>query len=174
MTKYEVLTDTFQAQGHFSKYGLSAADVLDLYNDLTFTDPKIEYSFDTEAEAQESFDQCKNLAFSDDKGRYANFRIVILRAEEFDEDDEPCGAEDLDFFAKPIKANVLFEGGESRNNPGKAVDYMLVTLTDGTELYAEADAVEGSDWANFDDLKAQILEQASQNGIDHNRLYFGD
>jgi hypothetical protein len=174
MKKYEVLTDVFQEQGHFSKFGLSADDVIDLYNGKTFTDPKIESSFDTEAEARKYFEQCKNLAFSEDRDRYANFRIVILREEDFDDDDEPCGAEDLEFFAKPIKAYVIFEGGESRNRPGIAVDYMLVTLTDGTELYAEAEAVEGKDWANFDDLKTEILQQAEEKGISPDRLNFND
>ena len=172
MKKYEILTDVFQEQGHFSKYGLSADDVIDLYNGRTFTDPTIEYTFDTEDEARKSFEQCKTLAYSEDRGRYANFRVVILCAEEFDEDDEPCGIEDLEYFAKPIKANVLFEGGESRNNPGKAVDYMLVTLTDGTELYAEAEPVEGNEWGTFDALKAEILDQAAEHGIEPDRLYF--
>ena len=172
MKKYEILTDVFQEQGHFSKHGLSADDVIDLYNGRTFTDPTIEYTFDTEDEARKSFEQCKTLAYSEDRGRYANFRVVILREEEFNEDDEPCEAMDFEFFAKPIKANVLFEGGESRNNPGEAVDYMLVTLTDGTELYAEAEPVEGNEWGTFDALKAEILDQAAEYGIDPDRLYF--
>ena len=139
---------------------------------IFFTDPAIEYTFEDEAEARKCFEECKSLASSEDRGSYADFRVVMLCAEEFDEDDEPYELETLEYYALPIKAKVIFEGGESRNNPEKAVDYMLVNLTDGTELYAEADPVEGNDWANFDTLKAEILKQAAEAGISADRLYF--
>lgn len=172
MKKYEIMTDEIQEQGHFSVHGLSGDDVIDLYLNRNFTDPVIEYTFEDEAEARKCFEECKSLAYSEDRGRYANFRVVMLCAEEYDEDDEPCGMEELEFFALPIKAKVVFEGGKSRYDAEKAVNYMLVNLTDGTELYAEADAVEGDDWANFDTLKAEILKQAAEAGIGEDRLYF--
>ena len=52
--------------------------------------------------------------------------------------------------------------------PGMAVDYMLaVAKVDGkdVELYAELDAVEGDEDANFDALKADIMEQAQEMGL---------
>lgn len=173
MKKFEILTDDFQEKGHFQKYGLSSDDVRDLYGLRTFTDPTLVASFDTEAEAREAFENRKrNLAESRDRGSYADFRIVLLQESEYDEDGDPDQAWDLDYYAAPIPASVVFEGGKSRQDPEKAVDYMLVNLTDGTELYAEAAAVDGDDWANFDALKADILEQAAENGIDRDRLYF--
>ena len=172
MIKYEVLSDRFSEQGHFSKYGLSSQDVIDLYNGLNFTDPVTEGSFDTEAEAIRCFEDCKQLATSHDRGAYAEFRIIMLQRVEIDEDGDPVFAVVTDDYAVPLPADVFFEGGESRYNPEKAVDYMLVNLTDGTELYAEAEPVDGAEWANFDALKAEILDQAAEKGISPDRLHF--
>lgn len=77
------------------------------------------------------------------------------------------------------KSNVVYQAGESRTVPGKAIDYMLATIDD-IELYAEA---ENKTWdeetercadesATYDELKAAIMEQAQQNGIDTGRLHF--
>lgn len=54
---------------------------------------------------------------------------------------------------------------------GVAVDYMMVEI-DGTELYAESEAVDGDEDANYDDLKAEIIAQANDAGIDENELEF--
>ena len=174
MKKYQIKTDTIQEDGRFSIHGLSGQDIIDLYLDRVDIDPVTVRTFEDEAEARKYFEANKNeLASSQDKGEYANFTIAFLCAEEFDEDDEPAGDyEELEYFAHPIKAKVVFEGGESRYNPEKAADYMLVKLTDGTELYAEAEPVEGDEWANFDTLKAEILKQAAEAGISPDRLYF--
>ena len=66
------------------------------------------------------------------------------------------------------KIKVDYQGGESRVKPGMAVDYMLaVAKVDGkdVELYAELDAVEGDEDANFDALKADIMELAQEMGL---------
>jgi hypothetical protein len=170
--KYEILSEVFSSQGHYGRHGLSRDDVADIYNGLTFTDPEIIDSFDTEAEAHQAFEEYKNGSYSYDRGAYAEFKILLLWETEYDDDGDPVMSWDIDFYAEPIKAKVIFEGGESRDNPGEAVDYMLVTLTDGTELYAETEAVEDNDWYNFDGLKAEIIKQAEENGIDPDRLYF--
>ena len=172
MNKYDILTDVFTAQGHFDRHGLSCSDIADLYYDLTFTDPTIISSFDTEAEARQAFEGYKSMASSYDRGAYAEFKVLLMWETMYDDDEDPLQSWDIDFFAEPVKARVTFEGGESRQDPEKAVDYMLVNLTDGTELYAEAEAVEGDDWANFDALKAEILRQAAEKGISADRLYF--
>ena len=74
--------------------------------------------------------------------------------------------------------NIAFEGGESRMIPGQSVDYMLAEV-DGVELYAEAPIViidedEGTvdESANYEGLKADIIEQAKDNGIDPACLRF--
>lgn len=72
-----------------------------------------------------------------------------------------------------IKVN--YRGGESRLQAGVAVDYMLaVTEVDGeqVELYAEAEAIDGDEDANFDGLKAEILRQAIEAGVDADQLRF--
>lgn len=66
---------------------------------------------------------------------------------------------------------VFYGGGESRSKAGVAVDYMMVEI-DGTELYAESEAVDGDEDANYDDLKAEIIAQANDAGIDENELEF--
>jgi hypothetical protein len=64
---------------------------------------------------------------------------------------------------------VRYAAGESRQHPGKAIDYMLADV-DGTELYAEAEPVEGDETATYEDLAAEILSQAVAAGIDVTRL----
>ena len=66
--------------------------------------------------------------------------------------------------------NVLYEAGESRQNPGKVVDYMLAEV-DGVELYAEAEN-DGEETATYEALKAEISRQAKASGIDPARLHF--
>lgn len=66
-----------------------------------------------------------------------------------------------------MKYNVEYQGGESREIPGVAVDYMLANvMVDGeeVELYAEKEAEE-DETATYEDLKAMILEQAKEYGI---------
>lgn len=72
------------------------------------------------------------------------------------------------------KYKVTYQGGEGRYT-NEAVDWMMVTIeTDDEpiELYAEREMVEGDETANYDDLKADILRQAEENGIDKNSLVF--
>lgn len=72
------------------------------------------------------------------------------------------------------KYKVDYQGGEGRYT-NEAVDWMMVTIeTDDEpiELYAEREMVEGDETANYDDLKADILCQAEENGIDKNSLVF--
>ena len=40
------------------------------------------------------------------------------------------------------------------------------------EMYAEREMVEGDETATYDDLKADILRQAEENGIDKDSLIF--
>ncbi len=68
------------------------------------------------------------------------------------------------------KYTVDYKSGESRMSPGASVDYMLV-IVDGVELYAEA-IVQDNESANYDELKASIIEQAGKHGIDANSLIF--
>lgn len=68
------------------------------------------------------------------------------------------------------KIKVQYTGGESRYQPGVAVDYMLAEVDD-TELYAERPAADDES-ANYDALKDSILESARANGIDTDRLVF--
>lgn len=69
------------------------------------------------------------------------------------------------------KYEVEFMGGESRNGQ-YAVNYMMVVV-DGTELYAEYDlrGVEDED-AGYDELKAEIIAQAKEQGVDVDSLIF--
>lgn len=72
------------------------------------------------------------------------------------------------------KYKVTYQGGEGRYT-NEAVDWMMVTIeTDDEpiELYAEREMIEGDETANYDDLKADILRQAEENGIDKNSLVF--
>ena len=72
------------------------------------------------------------------------------------------------------KYKVTYQGGEGRYTTA-AVDWMMVTVeTDDEpiELYAEREIVEGDETATYDDLKADILRQAEENGIDKDSLIF--
>ena len=72
------------------------------------------------------------------------------------------------------KYKVEYQGGEGRYTTA-AVDWMMVTIeTDDEpiELYAEREMVEGDETATYDDLKADILRQAEENGIDKDSLIF--
>ena len=68
------------------------------------------------------------------------------------------------------KYAVEYKSGDSRMNPGVSVDYMIV-IVDDVELYAEAIAQDDEN-ANYAELKASIIEQASEHGIDANTLIF--
>ena len=83
-------------------------------------------------------------------------------------------AKEVDYHA------VSYESGESiHGNYG--VDFMLVDIDD-VRLYAEMvndtwdeESEEyGDESATFEDLKTEIIAQAKANGIDPDRLYFGD
>ena len=65
---------------------------------------------------------------------------------------------------------VDYRSGDSRMSPGTSVDYMIV-IVDDVELYAEAIA-QDDESANYDELKASIIEQARKHGIDANSLIF--
>lgn len=72
------------------------------------------------------------------------------------------------------KYKVTYQGGEGRYTTA-AVDWMMVTIeTDDEpiELYTEREMVEGDETATYDDLKADILRQAEENGIDKDSLIF--
>lgn len=72
------------------------------------------------------------------------------------------------------KYKVTYQGGEGRYTTA-AVDWMMVTIeTDDEpiELYAEREMVEGDETATYDYLKADILRQAEENGIDKDSLIF--
>lgn len=69
------------------------------------------------------------------------------------------------------KIEVEYKAGESRKNPGEGIDYMLADV-DGVELYAEAEPVEGDETGTYDELRAEIIRQAEENGIDAEKLRF--
>lgn len=64
--------------------------------------------------------------------------------------------------------DVIFEGGESLNHPGKAADYMIVRR-ERDALYAERlveDRFDANDdFDHYDDLLADILGQAEEEGM---------
>ena len=68
------------------------------------------------------------------------------------------------------KYTVEYKSGDSRINPGVSVDYMLVVVND-VELYAET-VSQDDESATYDALKASIIEQAREHGIDANALIF--
>lgn len=62
--------------------------------------------------------------------------------------------------------DVIFEGGESRNKPQTACDYMIAHVGD-IELYAELPALDEDECGNYDELLAAIIDQAKENGIEY-------
>lgn len=74
------------------------------------------------------------------------------------------------------KYKVNYQGGESRYS-NAAVDYMIVKVPDPEnedemiELYAEREAFTDECYT-YDDLKAEIINQAHDNGIDPEILVF--
>lgn len=65
---------------------------------------------------------------------------------------------------------VEYQGGQSRSGES-IVDYMRAEA-DGVELYAEAEPVEGDESGTYDELRAEIIRQAEENGIDAGKLQF--
>lgn len=69
--------------------------------------------------------------------------------------------------------DIIFEGGESLNHPGKAADYMIVRR-DNDALYAERlveDRFDANDdFDHYDDLLADILGQAEEEGMTFNAV----
>lgn len=65
---------------------------------------------------------------------------------------------------------VEYQCGQSRSGEGIA-DYMRAEI-DGVELYAEAEPVEGDETGTYDELRAEIIRQAEENGIDTGKLQF--
>ena len=77
------------------------------------------------------------------------------------------------------KYRVDYQAGTSRYG-NKGVDYMLVSVPApgmediglSVELYAEENSVPGDEDANYEALKAEILEMADENDIPHECLEF--
>lgn len=69
--------------------------------------------------------------------------------------------------------DIIFEGGESLNHPGKACDYMIVRRDNGA-FYAERlveDRFDADDdFDHYDDLLADIIEQAEEEGMTFNAV----
>lgn len=65
---------------------------------------------------------------------------------------------------------VEYQCGQSRSGEC-IVDYMRAEV-DGVELYAEAEPVEGDETGTYDELRAEIIRQAEENGIDTEKLRF--
>lgn len=70
------------------------------------------------------------------------------------------------------KIKVEYSGGQSRLST-KNIDYMLANVNE-IELYAEADFDENrtDDTDTYEELKAEILLQAKENGVSEERLVF--
>lgn len=71
-----------------------------------------------------------------------------------------------------MKYEISFEGGEGRYTT-KAVNYMMAEVN-GVELYAEVvlpDEDVADDYG-YEELKAEILEQAAENNIPADTLHF--
>ena len=62
---------------------------------------------------------------------------------------------------------IQFLGGESRHRAGTAVNYMT-----GNDLYAEHIVTTDDEMEGYEELKAEILEQAKILGISKSDLYF--
>lgn len=65
---------------------------------------------------------------------------------------------------------VEYQSGQSRSGES-IVDYMRAEA-DGVELYAEAEPVEDDEIGTYDELRAEIIRQAEENGIDTEKLRF--
>lgn len=65
---------------------------------------------------------------------------------------------------------VEYKAGQSRYGT-HAVDYMLAEV-EGVELYAEMPPVEGDETGTYEALKAEIIAQAQERGVDASRLAF--
>ena len=76
---------------------------------------------------------------------------------------------------KMKKVKVLYSGGESRNRMDGSrlacVDFMLAEVDD-VELYAEAIPHDDDEVGTYEELKAAILAQAAEKGIDASVLEF--
>ena len=82
------------------------------------------------------------------------------------------------------KYNVGYYSGESLQYPGKGCDYMICAARDEdgrpVELYAEVicpddvteDTVDAWSDSVYDDLKAEIIEQAELLGVAESQLIF--
>ena len=82
------------------------------------------------------------------------------------------------------KYTIGYYGGESLQYPGKACDYMICAARDEydrpVEMYAEAicpdniteDNIDAWSDSVYDDLKAEILEQAKRLGVAAEQLEF--
>ena len=68
------------------------------------------------------------------------------------------------------KIMVEYQAGPSRHS-SKGIDFMLADV-DGIELYAELENLTDDETSTYEDLKAAILEQAKENGIDPESLSF--
>lgn len=69
------------------------------------------------------------------------------------------------------RIKVQYLAGESRQHPGKAVDYMLAEV-DGIKLYAEAEP-QDDETGTYDELREEIIKQAKANNINPTKLNFG-
>ena len=82
------------------------------------------------------------------------------------------------------KYSIGYYGGESLQHPGKACDYMICVARDEdgrpVETYAEVicpddvteDNVDAWSESVYDDLKAEIIEQAKRLGVAAEQLEF--
>lgn len=62
------------------------------------------------------------------------------------------------------RIEIVYQGGESRNTPGKVINYLQAHI-EGLELYAEADPFELDETTIYRTLMAEILRQADMHGI---------
>jgi hypothetical protein len=73
------------------------------------------------------------------------------------------------------KIEVLYQSGESRENPGVGVDYMLAKIEDEeilAELGAEEEIELYAEDGSYEELKEEIIEQAREYGIAEVQLKF--
>lgn len=97
--------------------------------------------------------------------------FYVLESMNPDEDAEDHYDGNVIYAIKTGKPyEVEYSGGESRENPEQAVDYMMVRIK-GTELYAELPAAEEEN-GNYEDLKDMIIDQADSIGYHKDMLRF--
>ena len=83
MIKYEVYEETREFRGGFAREGLSEADVIELYEALTWREPELKGSFDTLEEAEAEL--AAIYPSTSNEGSFVEARLGYISEEEYDD-----------------------------------------------------------------------------------------